>query len=87
MEKRRNRDTRGDFFEKPKNIKALFVLFCAMLVLSLVGEFFIRKHVFFKWEEWPFFYAAFGFVAFVVLILVAKHILRPIAQRKEDYYD
>jgi len=75
------------FFDKPKNIRSLFVLFCGLLALSLAGEFFIHKHVFFEWEEWPGFYAAFGFVAFVALIVVAKYILRPIVQRKEDYYD
>lgn len=87
MGKKEHRENKEDFFDKPKNIKGLFLLFCAMLVLSLAGEFFIHKHVFFKWEEWPGFYAAFGFVAFVCLILVAKHLLRPIAERKEDYYD
>lgn len=75
------------FFDKPKNIKGLFLLFCALLVIYLVAELFIHKHTYFKWEEWPGFYAVFGFVAFVFLILVAKYILRPVIKRKENYYD
>lgn len=75
------------FFDKPKNIKILFRVFYTVLFFSLVFEFFIYKHTYFPWEEWPGFYAAFGFVAFVVLILTAKYLLRPIIKRKEDYYD
>ena len=75
------------FFDKPKNVRGLFWVFCASLLVVLVLEFFIDKHPYFPWEEWPGFYAAFGFVVFVGLILVAKYILRPIIKRKEDYYD
>ena len=60
---------------------------CAFLSALLASEFFIHKHTYFRWEEWPGFYAVFGFIAFVVLILAAKYILRPIIKRKEDYYD
>ena len=75
------------FFDKPKNVKGLLWGFYILLVIILGAEFFIHKHVFFSWETYPFFYATFGFVAFVGLILVAKYILRPIIKRKEDYYD
>lgn len=67
--------------------KKLLALFYLVLAVSLVSEFFVHKHPYFPWEEWPFFYAVFGFVAFVVLILLAKHILRPLIEREEDYYD
>ena len=75
------------FFDKPKNVKRLFRGFYASLLVVLVLEFFIKKHPYFPWEEWPGFYAAFGFVVFVGLILAAKYILRPLIKRKEDYYD
>ncbi len=75
------------FFDKPKNIKGLFIFFCLTLLVLLISEFFIHKHVYFSWEKWPGFYAVFGFVAFVALIFTAKYILRPIVKRKEDYYD
>jgi hypothetical protein len=73
--------------ESKQRTSRLFLLVCAFLSVLLASEFFIHKHTFFKWEEWPWFYAAFGFVAFVILILTAKYILRPIIKRKEDYYD
>jgi hypothetical protein len=65
----------------------VFVIICVFLLLLLSVEFFILKHPYFPWEEWHGFYAVFGFVAFVVLIITAKYILRPIIKRKEDYYD
>lgn len=73
--------------EAKQRINRLFLFVCAFLSILLVSEFFIHKHTYFKWEEWPWFYAVFGFVAFVVLILTAKYILRPIIKRREDYYD
>jgi len=74
-------------FDKPKNVKRLLGIFYGILVLLLIGDFFIRKHTYFAWESWPDFYAVYGFVACVVLVLVAKYILRPLVKRGEDYYD
>ncbi len=76
-----------DFFDDAKKVNKLFWAFYILIGLSLIAEFFVHKHIFFRWEEYPFFYGAFGFIAFVGLILVAKYILRPIIKRKEDYYD
>jgi len=75
------------FFDNPKNIKAFFWVFYIVIGLSIIAELFIHKHTFFQWEEYPFFYASFGFVAFIFMILVAKYILRPIVKRKENYYE
>lgn len=61
--------------------------FYLFLVLLIVVDFFIPKHPDFSWEAFPLFYATYGFVAFVLLIFIAKYILRPLVKRKEDYYD
>jgi membrane protein YdbS with pleckstrin-like domain len=74
-------------FDKPKNVKRLLGIFYAILGLLLAGDFFIHKHADFGWEEWPNFFAVYGFVACVALVLVAKYILRPLVKRREDYYD
>ena len=74
-------------FDKPENVKRLFRIYYPVLVVLLIVEFFIHKHTVFDWEKWPAFYAVFGFVACVVLVIVAKYILRPLVMRKEDYYD
>ena len=74
-------------FDKPRNVKILLRSFFASLVVLLGIDFFIVKHPHFGWEEWPEFYAVFGFVACVVLVVAAKYVLRPLMKRREDYYD
>ena len=74
-------------FDKPGNVNRLLKFFFSSLVILLVIEFFVHKHPHFLWEEWPEFYAVYGFVACVVLVLAAKYILRPLVKRREDYYD
>jgi hypothetical protein len=75
------------FFDKPRNVKIAFASFFSVLAALLIAEFFIHKHVHLSWEEWPEFYAVFGFVTFVLIVFAAKHILRPIVGRREGYYD
>lgn len=75
------------FFDKPENVKKVLKVFWSVLAVLLVVDFSIHKHPHFSWEEWPEFYAVFGFVACVCLVLAAKYILRPLMKRKEDYYD
>ncbi|MFC1523523.1 hypothetical protein ACFL6N_01905 [Thermodesulfobacteriota bacterium] len=74
-------------FDKPKNVKILLGTFYSLLVVLLIMEFFVHKHPHFSWEGWLEFYAVYGFVACVVLVVVAKYILRPLVKRGEDYYD
>ena len=74
-------------FDNPRNVKILLRSFFSSLVILLIIDFFIQKHPHFAWEEWPQFYAVYGFVACVVLVLAAKYILRPLVKRREDYYD
>ncbi len=75
------------FFDKPQNVKRVLMGFYIFLILVIVVDLILPKHPFFTWDGYPFFYASFGFVAFVFLIFAAKYILRPIVKRKEDYYD
>ena len=74
-------------FDNPGNVKLFFISFYLSLLILLVIDFFIYKHPHFPWEKWPGFYATYGFVACVVLVVAAKYILRPLVKRKEDYYD
>ncbi|MDH4321319.1 MAG: hypothetical protein OEV73_07440 [Desulfobulbaceae bacterium] len=74
-------------FDKPENVQRLLRIFFGCLVLLLVADFFVHKHAFFAWEEWPEFYAVYGFVACVVLVLISKYVLRPLVMRDEDYYN
>jgi len=74
-------------FDKPKNVKRLFRFYYTSLVMLLLVDLFIHKHAYFAWGEWPEFYAVYGFVACVALVVAAKYILRPLVKRREDYYD
>jgi len=74
-------------FDNPKNVKILLGCFYASLAVLLLIEFLLHKHPHFGWEAWPEFFAVYGFVACVVLVIVAKYFLRPVVKRDEDYYD
>jgi hypothetical protein len=68
------------------NVDKVFYTLCAFCAVVLLADFFYRKHAQLPWEEWFGFYAFYGFVACISLVLIAKQ-LRKILMRKEDYYD
>ena len=80
-------DEKKYLFDKPKNVKRVLYGLFGSLILLLTLEPFIHKHPYFAWENWPGFYAMYGFVACVLLVLAAKFILRPLVKREEDYYE
>jgi len=79
-------DEKDYFFDKPNNIKWLLRGFYAICILLVIADFIIHRHVGLAWEKIPAFYAIYGFVACVILVILAKE-LRKIVMRKEDYYD
>lgn len=74
-------------FDKPRNVRRLLVVFFILTGATLTIDLFYHKHGIFPWEEYFGFYAVYGFVACVILVIVSKYILRPLVMRKEDYYD
>lgn len=87
---------RERFLDRPENVRVVLrVLYavCALVVsLDVVhlamywldaGE---LRHAHREWEGFPGFYAAFGFIACVTLVLVAKQ-MRRVLMRGEDYYE
>ena len=74
-------------FDNPRNVNRLLGCFFVSLGILLIIDLFVHKHPHFPWEGWPEFYAVYGFVACVALVLAAKYILRPLMKRREDYYD
>lgn len=75
------------FFDKPENVRKFIRGFFATCALLIVVDLFVAIHGEFHWEESDGFYAVFGFVACVMLVLLAKYALRPLVKRSEDYYD
>ena len=79
-------DEKVYFLDKPGNVDRLLKVFYAICVLLFAADIFVHRHTIHDWEQLPGFYAIFGFVAFVLLVLVAK-LMRKLLMRKEDYYD
>jgi len=80
------RKTETYWLDRPANVewvvRALYLI-CAVLV---VADIFVPKHGPFAIEHVFGFYAWFGFLACVGLVLAAK-VMRRVLMRPEDYYD
>jgi hypothetical protein len=79
-------DEKTYFFDKPENVEKALRVFYSICGLLFILDFIVHRHVYLSWERLPAFYALYGFVACVVLVLIAKQ-MRKVLMRKEDYYD
>ena len=82
----KNPDDKVYFFDKPENVNRFLIGFYVICGLLFLLDFIVHRHSSRAWEGLPGFYAIFGFVACVALVLVARE-MRKIFMRKEDYYD
>ncbi len=82
----RNEHDKQDFFDKPENISKILKVFYVICGLLVVADFIVHRHVYHTWENMPAFYAIYGFVGCVILVLVAKA-MRKVLMKEEDYYD
>lgn len=71
---------------RPGALRALWWLLVIALLLSLGAEFLVEDHSPFGLAGGVSFYAWFGFLACVALILVAK-LLALLIKRDDSYYD
>lgn len=76
---------RKHFFEKPDNTKRVIRIFYTICAGLLVVDVFYHRHIQHTWEQLWGFYAIYGFVACVALVLIAKE-LRRLVMRDERYY-
>lgn len=62
---------------------------CTLLLLLDLTFFFgwADKEAHFDWENGIGFYGAYGFVAYVLLVVLTQYVLRPLVTRGEDFYD
>ena len=79
-------DKRTHFFDDPGNVKKVLRVFYVICAVLLLADFVIHRHVYHEWEGLWGFYPAYGFVACVLLVLIAKE-MRKFLMRREDYYD
>jgi hypothetical protein len=62
-------------------------VFYLLLAVLLGLELLFHPHPYFAWDGWFGFNAALGLVAGILLVLVARFLLRPLVKRDEEYYD
>ena len=74
------------WLDEPRNVKKVVYALYAICALLFGADLFVHKHSHFDFENWFGFFALFGFVACVALVLAAK-VLRVLLKRDEDYYD
>ena len=91
-------DDRKYWLDAPENIQKViygFYALCGLVLLADFGHQFLAPHerhhqapkALYWIEELPGFYAFYGLIACVVLVVLAKYLLRPAVMRDEDYYD
>ncbi len=73
------------FFDKENNINLVLRIFYTLCALLFLMDFVVHRHIYIWYESIPAFYALYGFVACVVLVLIAKQ-MRKWLMRDEDYY-
>lgn len=74
------------FFEEPKQIRRIVRLLIVCCILLFALDAVIHRHTSHPWETMFGFYAVYGFVSCVILVVLAKE-LRKILMRPESYYD
>ncbi|MEF2229353.1 MAG: hypothetical protein V3571_00335 [Pseudodesulfovibrio sp.] len=79
----------GEILAKWKdNWKTWRVIFFAVLAAMVVLNLFFHSHHGHFWhlDETPGFFAAFGLVVGLAMVIIMKKIVQPFIKRKEDYY-
>ena len=73
-------------FDDKKNVKRVLKALVLACVLMAGADLVYHRHVVHPFEGLWGFYAIYGFVACVILVLLAKE-MRKLLMRDEDYYD
>ena len=71
---------------RKNNIRKLWILFIAILALTVIAGLFVHQHEAFGIEDTFGFYAWYGFITCVGMVVFAK-LLGVFLKRPEDYYD
>lgn len=75
------------WLDRPENVTKLYRGLWGIGIFLALLDVVLHKHEEFDFAASFAFYALFGFVACVVLVLTAKEILRRLVMRGEDYYE
>jgi uncharacterized membrane protein YhaH (DUF805 family) len=75
------------WLDRSENVTRLYHGLWVLGLLLFAADLLVHRHEDFGWAEWLGFYAVYGFLACVALVVAAKEILRRTVMRSEDYYD
>ena len=67
-----------------------FLAFAVLLILSIIADLLLESgqgHGEFPWSGIPGFFALFGLISCIAIILISKFLGHHWLQRREDYYD
>ena len=81
-----NTEPQKHWLVRPENIKKLWVVFIAVLALTVIAKLFVESHPYFAIEGVFAFNAWYGFGACVAMVVGAKA-LAVLLKRKDTYYD
>ena len=73
-------------FDNPRNVRLVVRILVVCCVILFGLDFVLHRHVAHPWEGFGGFYAIYGFIACVILVMLARE-LRKAVMRDEDYYD
>ncbi|UTW53311.1 hypothetical protein KFF05_08170 [bacterium SCSIO 12827] len=74
------------WLDDQKNVRKIIITLFIVCGLLFLADGFYEKHSHFGFEDVFGFYAIYGFVMCVILVLAAK-VMRIFLMRDEDYYD
>jgi hypothetical protein len=74
------------WLDEPRNVRLLWRGFLAVLALTVLAELAVTLHPHFDVEGLFGFHAAYGFIACLAMIVVAKA-LGALLKRPDDYYE
>ncbi len=79
-------DEKPRFLDRPGAVRLIIRTLYAVCIVAFAADFVVHRHVDHPWEALPGFYAVYGLVACVILVLAARE-LRKLIMRGDDHYD
>ena len=79
-------DQKQHLFDNPRIVSLVIRSLYIVCILLFLLDFILDRHVTNEWDGSRGFYALFGLIAYIIIVLAALK-LRKLVKRKKDYYD
>lgn len=86
MSERPGQEEELHWLVRPGTIRLLWWIFGAVLALTVIAQLFVEVHDYFSVDGWFGFYALFGFLSCLAMVVFAK-LLGYVLKRPDTYYD